>query len=126
MPLSEKSRAILEAIAKGRSYEQILVQELAWTYHDIFQAAAEALEAAPTTTGSKAYSVEEIRSQHRCAYEKWDAQQEEQLRQLHRAGKTVTEIAQLMQRQPGGIGSTARLRRRRPAPWRSVSAGTRR
>ena len=48
MPLSEKSRAILEAIAKGRTYEQILVQELAWTYHDIFPAAAEALaESAP-------------------------------------------------------------------------------
>ena len=29
MPLTEKSRAILEPIAKGHSYEQILVQELA-------------------------------------------------------------------------------------------------
>src|SRR5260221_10009132 len=44
MALSEKSRAILEAIAKGHTYEQILVQDLAWTYHDIFQAAVQALE----------------------------------------------------------------------------------
>ena len=48
MQLTEKSRLILEAIAKGHTYEQILVQDLAWTYHDIFQAAAEALhQAAP-------------------------------------------------------------------------------
>jgi len=105
MPISEKSRAILEAIAKGHTYEQILLQDLAWTYHDIFEAAAEALEAAAPTMLSKAYSVEKIRSEHPHAYEKWDAAQDEQLRQLHRAGKTVAEIAELMQRQPGGIRS---------------------
>jgi thiamine biosynthesis protein ThiC len=33
MPLSEKSRAILQAIAKGHTYEQILVQDLAWTWY---------------------------------------------------------------------------------------------
>ena len=43
--LSEKSHAILESIARGHSYEQILIQDLAWTYQDIFHAAAEALEA---------------------------------------------------------------------------------
>lgn len=36
MALSEKSRAILQAVAKGHTYEQILVKDLAWTYHDIF------------------------------------------------------------------------------------------
>jgi hypothetical protein len=45
--LSDQSRAILEAIAKGHTYEQILVQDLAWTYHDIFQAAADAREDSP-------------------------------------------------------------------------------
>lgn len=34
---------VLERMAQGHSYEQIFVQELAWTYHDIFHAAAEAL-----------------------------------------------------------------------------------
>jgi len=105
MPISEKSRAILEAIAKGHTYEQILVQDLAWTYHDIFRAAAEALDPASVTTPGKAYSVEEIRNEHPHAYEKWDAAQDNQLRQLHSAGKTVNEMAQLMQRQPGGIKS---------------------
>jgi len=44
--LSEKSRAILEAIAEGHSYEQILSGRIAGTYNDIFRAAAEALEIA--------------------------------------------------------------------------------
>jgi hypothetical protein len=43
--LSKKSRVILEAIADGHSYEQILAQYPAWTYHDVSEAAAEALQA---------------------------------------------------------------------------------
>ncbi len=108
MPLSEKSRAILEAIAKGHTYEQILVQELAWTYHDIFAAASEALgvpRSTPEPSASKTYSVDEIRAEHPAAYAKWDEQQDERLRQLHHAGNSVNEIAEAMQRQPGGIRS---------------------
>lgn len=108
MPISEKSRAILEAIAKGHTYEQILVQELAWTYHDIFAAASEALgipSATPEPSSAKAYSVDEIRAEHPAAYAKWDDHQDARLRQLHHAGKSVTEIAEAMQRQPGGIRS---------------------
>ena len=105
MPLTDKSRTILEAIAKGHTYEQILVQELAWTYHDIFQAAAEALEATGSSTPAQAYSVEEIRHDHPKAYEKWDAAQDAQLRQLFREGRTVAHIAAMMKRQPGGITS---------------------
>jgi hypothetical protein len=93
--MSKKSRAILEAIAKGHTYEQILVQELAWTYHDIFKAAAEALSTAcnPTIESGKSYDVESIRHEHPKAYEKWDAVQDAELRQLFQAGKTVPEIA---------------------------------
>ncbi len=109
MPFSEKSRAILEAISKGHTYEQILVQELAWTYHDIFSAAAEALGVAPDAphppTPGKAYRVDEIRTEHPQAYAKWDDQQDGQLRQLFHAGKSVSEIAEAMQRQSGGIKS---------------------
>jgi len=53
MALSEKSRAILQAIPKGRTYEQIFVQDLTWTYHDVFQAAVEALETPHVTNASK-------------------------------------------------------------------------
>jgi hypothetical protein len=105
MALSSKSIAILEAIAKGHSYEQILVQELAWTYNDIFQAAAEALEAAPSPGVEKTYSVDDIRREHPHAYEKWDAAQDEHLRRLFREGKTAVQIAQILKRQPGAIRS---------------------
>ena len=105
MALSEKSRAILQAIAEGHSYEQILVQDLAWTYHDIFQAAAEALEAPQATNEVKSYDVEEIRQEHPRAYEKWSAQEDEQLSGLCRNGKSVKEIAATLHRQEGAIRS---------------------
>ncbi len=105
MALSEKSRAILQAIAKGHTYEQILVQELAWTYHDIFQAAAEALEVGQVVIEGKSYSVEEIRHEHPRAYEKWSAEEDARLTELFRSGKNVQEIAAILHRQPGAIRS---------------------
>ena len=42
--LSDKSQAILEALAKGRSCDQILAADATLTYHDIFRAAAEVPE----------------------------------------------------------------------------------
>ena len=105
MALSEKSRAILQAIAKGHTYEQILVQDLAWTYHDIFQAAAEALEAGLVTSEGKNYSVEEIRHDHPRAYEKWSAEEDGHLSALCRSGISVREIATALNRQEGAIRS---------------------
>ena len=114
--LSEKSRAILEMIAKGHSYEQVLVQELAWTYQDIFDAASEALALAgsattvkalrsPVSTDGKAYAVEAIRQAHPQAYEKWTAADDERLRQLSCEGKCMKELADAFQRQAGAIRS---------------------
>lgn len=105
MALSEKSRAILQAIAKGHTYEQILVQDLAWTYHDIFQAAAEALEASQGTSEGKSYDVEEIRHDHPRAYEKWSTEEDAQLTELFRSGKSVQEITAILHRQSGAIRS---------------------
>lgn len=105
MALSEKSRAILQAIAKGHTYEQILVQDLAWTYHDIFQAAAEGLEAGPAANDGKSYSVEEIRHDHPRAYEKWSVEEDAQLAELFRSRKSVQEIAAILNRQAGAIRS---------------------
>jgi len=42
--LSDKSQAIVEALAEGRSCDQILASDPTLTYHDIFRAAAEAPE----------------------------------------------------------------------------------
>ena len=39
--LSDKSQAVLEALAQGRSCEQILAADRTLTYHDIFRAVAE-------------------------------------------------------------------------------------
>ena len=105
--LTEKSRAILEAIALGHSYEQILARELTWTYHDIFRAAVEALELARADRGNKSHEerMEEIRQAHPRAYEKWDAQEDDRLRQLFRSATPVKEIGDLLQRQPGAIQS---------------------
>jgi DNA-binding NarL/FixJ family response regulator len=125
MPLTEKSRLILEAIAKGHTYEQILLQELAWTYHDIFAAAAEALgrstlphsgtkvTPAPPTPGATSsvvpsYSVEEIRSEHTNAYRAWSPEEEGELRQLHAGGLSVDAIGARIGRQSGGVRSRLR------------------
>jgi DNA-binding NarL/FixJ family response regulator len=114
MELSERSRTILDAIAKGHSYEQILAQGLARTYNDVFNAAAEALEAGrsgasgspPDLSGnSKAYSVDDIRQAHSQAYAKWTPEEDEQLRQLSRSGSTIAEIASVLRRQPSAIHS---------------------
>jgi hypothetical protein len=39
---SNKSRAILKAVAEGNSFAQILRRDRRLTYHDLFRAAAEA------------------------------------------------------------------------------------
>ena len=40
--ITDKSRAVLKGIAKGRSCEQILAEHDDLTYHDIFHAVTEA------------------------------------------------------------------------------------
>jgi len=113
--MTEKSRLIREVIAKGHSCEQILAQELAWTYHYIFEAAPEAPAVRNTSVPpAKVYAVEDIRSEHAQAYVKRDSVQDDKLRQLFRTGKSVAGIARLMQRQPGGIQS--RLTKPGPVP----------
>ena len=110
MQFSDKSRAILQAIAKGHSYEQILVQELAWTYQDIFAAAQEALEISALGSldpqkPSYEERMEQIRSENPRAYEKWSPQEDEQLKSLHAAGQRTNEIALALKRQPSAIRS---------------------
>jgi hypothetical protein len=105
MPTSERTRTILEAIAKGHSYEQILVQDPAFTYHDIFHAAAEALQLASATAPSKAYDLTEIRQDHPRAYEPWTPEDDNQLRQLFHAGVSQEQMSKALQRQCSAIRS---------------------
>lgn len=108
--LSDKGRAIPEAIAKGHTYEQILVQDLAWTYHDIFQAAADALELAEFAGTTKSYEgrMAEIKMAHPKAYQPWTPEEDARLTEcFHSAARvfSVGEMARELQRQPSAIRS---------------------
>jgi len=105
--LSEKSQAILEAIAKGHTYEQILVQELTWTYNDIFQAAAEAIELAEFAGTRKSYDEQlaEIKQAHPNAYQPWTSEEDARLVERFRSGASLKQLAREFQRQPSAIRS---------------------
>ncbi len=105
MPLSAKSRLILEAISEGRSFEQILAGHPSWTRYDICEAASEALDADLERAMQKSYNVEVIRGTHPEAYRKWDDSQDAELRRLFSTGLGSGEIAGIMKRQAGGIRS---------------------
>ena len=64
----------LRGAITGSPYEQILVQDPALTYPDIFHAAAEALQLATATETPKAYDLTEIRQDHPRAYEPWTSE----------------------------------------------------
>ncbi|MGP1346157.1 MAG: DUF433 domain-containing protein [Phycisphaerales bacterium] len=100
--LSAPTVAVLEMIAAGHSYEQIIQAYPALTYRDIFAAAEEALALGE---GGNAARIARIREQHPRAYEKWTPEEEQQLRGLIAAGHAVPAIAHRLQRQTGAIHS---------------------
>jgi len=101
LALSNKAVAVMELIAQGHSYEQILATYPALTYRDIFDAAAEVLESAEDQPPSQ---MEKTKRKHPRAYEKWTQDEEEQqLRDLIAEGHTVGRIAGRLQRNRGGI-----------------------
>lgn len=111
--LSGKATAILAMIASGNAYEQILRAYPDFTYNDIFDAADEALqfsEGRRVPSGEvhhedKAYSVDAVRERFPRAYQAWDEQEEQQLRELINSGHTVAQIAGRLQRQRSAIRS---------------------
>ena len=60
-------------------------------------------------SSEKAYSIESIRKNHKRAYEPWNKEEEKRLSMLYQEGATIQELAQELQRQPGGI--RARLKK---------------
>ncbi len=104
--LSPDARKILELIAEGHSYEQILKANESFTYPDIFNAAREALKiAASMSMDYHPNGLLEIRKSHPRAYEKWTPEEEAHLTELFEAGKRTSHIAAELQRQPGAIRS---------------------
>ncbi len=108
--LSSNSVIVLEMIAAGCSYEQIISAHPSLTYLDIFRAAEEALDvsAASVTISSqpkKTYTLEEKRERHPRAYEPWTDDEDRSLEGLVRPGATVAQIAGQLGRNRGAIRS---------------------
>ena len=105
--LSDRAIAVLEMIAAGSSYEQILSAYPNLTYISIFDAAREALDLSVSDTIQQkpAYRVSDIRSTHARAYERWSEADDNFLRQSVGDGSTVAQIANRLQRQRSAIRS---------------------
>lgn len=103
--LSAQSRAVLEQIAEGRTYEQILSRYPDLTYLDVFAAAREALTLAGEEREDYAARLSQIKQRHPRAYERWTDDEDAQLRREVQRGAPVAEVAERLQRQPSAIRS---------------------
>jgi len=127
--LCKRSTTILELIAKGLNYDQIIRLNKNVTYPDIFNAAKEALDiidsarpvqenklrdAIDTVLKKKTphqKSVAKMKKQYPRAYERWSKEEERDLKDLYRKHLSINEVAAALQRQPGAISSRlARIR----------------
>ena len=108
--LSSRSIAVLEMIAAGRSYDQILSAYPDISYLDIFHAAEEALSLAigstvPRQASEKAYTLVEKRERYPRAYLPWTDAEDDTLKRLVHSGLSVARIAGELQRNRGAIRS---------------------
>ncbi len=111
---------VLEMVARGFSYYQILLTDPRLTLADIMVTAKVARElinhfvTANNTiivegsieviaSGGRIQNLSKIREEHPRAFEKWSKSEEEQLVQLFHSGKSVTEIADIHKRKRGAI-----------------------
>jgi hypothetical protein len=104
-PLSARTIAVLEMIAAGSSYEQILAAYPELTYLDIFRAASEVLDTMTQQQTRTTYRVDDIRKTYPRAYEKWTGDEERRLRRLIDDGLSVAQISRHLQRQRSAIRS---------------------
>lgn len=107
MGLSSKSKAILTAIAEGRTIDEVLAAAPHHTYQDVVQAAREAIATADEPAPRPDYHkrMEDIRRRHPRAYLEWCEEEDLHLRHLHEEGKTTRQIAEALQRQSGAVRS---------------------
>ena len=103
--LGTKSRTILEMIAGGHSYEQILHFNERLTYLDIFNAADEALKLDARESSDSREKLSEVRKSHPRAYEKWTPEEDSQLTEMFNSGTETHRIAGELRRQPSAIRS---------------------
>ncbi len=103
--LGTKSRTILEMIAGGHSYEQILHCNERLTYLDIFNAADEALKLYARESSDSREKLSEVRKSHPRAYERWTPEEDSQLTEMFNSGTETRRIVGELQRQPSAIRS---------------------
>jgi DNA-binding NarL/FixJ family response regulator len=102
--LSSRSTAILDLISKGHSDSQILKNNQGYTRDDICIAANEAL-ILNRNTQTREERVAKIQQRFPRAYERWSSDEEWKIRDLFQQGKTMREIASIVQRQPNAVKS---------------------
>ncbi|MGH8016126.1 MAG: DUF433 domain-containing protein [Candidatus Zixiibacteriota bacterium] len=110
---------ILEKIAKGYSYKQILTELPQLNVGDIMMAAQISfeilndlvvegsdhirLEGRLTLTNGKYVNLTKLRKEHPRAYIKWEPAEDDNLKRLHQQGKRINELSEILMRQPGAI-----------------------
>mgnify|MGYP001774260358 CR=1 FL=1 len=67
-----------------------------------------AIGARAGTPRPKAYTVEQIRREYPKAYMKWTDEEDKRLKSEYALGKTITELARILQRKPSAIRSRLR------------------
>ena len=103
--LSSSALLVLDLIAKGRTYEQILSLNPVLTYLDIFDAASEALAIGAEADNTYSLTVDRARGDHPRAYYPWTGEEEATLTALARSGMSHREIAGQLHRQPSAVRS---------------------
>src|SRR5437763_1517300 len=103
--LSDKSKSILQLIAGGCDYGQIVQRHHDVSYNDIFAAANEALRACGESSTPYDHEMAEIKAQYPRAYEKWSDAEDAELRSLSDSGSSEDAMAQHFKRQPSAIRS---------------------
>lgn len=103
--LDSTHAVILELIAQGCSYDQILHAHPTLKYTDIFAAARAVLDIINGVENKYTNRLAHIRKEHPRAYERWTEKEDETLKYLVASSSSVRDIAELLQRQPGAIRS---------------------
>lgn len=110
---------ILERIAKGHSYKQILTELPQLNVGDIMAAAQFSyeilndllvegndhirLEGRITLTNGKYVNLTKLRKDHPRAYAKWEPAEDENLKRLFQQGKNHDQLSEILMRQRGAI-----------------------
>jgi len=94
-------------VAGGCEYTQVMAADPTVSKKDLFDAVMLALRMRmdEVLSGAHAQRLAAIKAKRPRAYEKWNSDEDEQLRSMHARGMPVEEIAEVLQRQVSAIRS---------------------